>query len=92
MKEVRVRREHQLGQQACLEIADKITDGLIDRIGGSKSVEGNVIHYKHISGSKGELVATASSLEINVKLGLLVRSLGKSIEQEINEACDKHLG
>ncbi len=91
MKEINVVRQHQLGQQACLELADQITDKLIARIGGSKRIEGSTIYYKHGSGSQGQLVSSDNRLEISVKLGLLVRAFGKSIEQEIESSCDEYL-
>ena len=72
-------------------MAEQITDKLIARIGGSKSVEGNVIHYKHVSGSKGVLTSAADSLQVDVQLGLLVRSFGASIEKEIQDSCDAYL-
>lgn len=91
MKKIHIRREHQLGNQGCLELADKITENLIKRIGGSKSVDGNTVNYKHVSGSKGQLVSSDTSLDIVVTLGFLVRSFGPSIEQEIQATCDKYL-
>ena len=91
MKNISVRRQHQRGQAECQKLAEQITDKLIARIGGSKSVEGNVIHYKHVSGSKGVLTSAADSLQVDVQLGLLVRSLGASIEKEIQDSCDAYL-
>ncbi len=91
MKEVSVRRTHNLSKTECLQLADTITDKLIARIGGSKKVVGDTIEFQHVSGSKGTLISSEDALEIHVKLGFLVRSLGKTIESEINELCDKHL-
>lgn len=91
MKNIRIQREHNLGQTECLKLAEKITDNLIARIGGTKSIDGNVIHYKHMSGSKGILISNESNLQVDVQLGLLVRSFGSSIEKEIHESCDKYL-
>ncbi len=91
MKKIFVQRRHNLGKDSCLALADKITDKLIERIGGTKSIEGDVIHYKHISGSKGRLVSSHDSLEVEVSLGLLVRSFGGSIQQEIEQTCDEYL-
>lgn len=91
MKKIQIRREHGLGKEDCQKLADKITDGLIARIGGSKVVDGNVIHYKHISGSKGTLTSEDNCLHVDVSLGLLVRSFGSSIEKEIHGTCDEHL-
>jgi putative polyhydroxyalkanoate system protein len=91
MKSVSVKRQHNLGRQACIELADQITDKLIARIGGTKQLQGDTIYYKHISGSKGTLVSTECTLEVTVELGFLVRSLGKTIESEINEICDQYL-
>lgn len=91
MKNIRVKREHNLGQAECQKLAEQITDKLIARIGGTKSIDGNVIHYKHISGSKGILTSNDDNLQVDVQLGLLVRSFGSSIEKEIHESCDEYL-
>lgn len=92
MKTIRVCRDHNLGQQECQQLAEQITDKLIARIGGQKTVAGNVIHYKHGSGSKGTLTSTVNRLDIEVQLGLLVRSFAGSIEKEIQQSCDNYLG
>ncbi|NIB43885.1 hypothetical protein HBA55_30060 [Pseudomaricurvus alkylphenolicus] len=91
MSRIYIKRNHQLGQQKCQELAEKITDKLIAQIGGSKTIRGNSIQYRHISGSKGELVSGEDTLTVEVKLSLLARSFAPSIEAEINEACDKYL-
>lgn len=91
MKTIRVCREHNLSQQECQQLAEQITDKLIARIGGQKTIAGNVIHYQHASGSKGTLTSTANQLEIVVQLGLLARSFAGTIEKEIQQSCDKYL-
>lgn len=92
MKTIRVCREHNLGQQECQQLAEQITDKLIARIGGQKSIAGNVVHYRHASGSKGTLTSTHHGLDIEVQLGFLVRSLAGTIEKEIQQSCDNYLG
>lgn len=92
MKSIRVCREHSLGQQECQQLAEQITDKLIARIGGQKTVSGNIVHYKHASGSNGTLTSSDTRLEIEVHLGLLVRSFAGSIEKEIQQSCDNYLG
>jgi len=92
MKTIIVEREHDLGQEDCQALAEELVTKWVKRIGGRKSIDDNVVSFKHINGTKGEMIIEEDFISIEIKLGMLVRSLGSVIESEINRTCDKYIG
>lgn len=89
--DIKVIRTHSLSDAECQQISEELADKLITAYGGSKTVDGSDVHYKHPSGSKGTLSYSDSEFIVEVKLSFLMKAMSKMIEAEINRQCDKYL-
>lgn len=91
MKNLTIKRAHDLDEQECRDLAEDLLGQLIDRYGGSKSVHGDCFEYRHKTGMKAVVEPKAGELEINVKLNLMTRTFGPEIEKQVNRVLDKYI-
>ncbi len=90
MSDIKISREHTLGKQQCMKLAEELAAKLEERLGGSSKIEGDTVYYSHM-GAKGTLVAKESNIDVSVKLNMLTRGFKSKIEQEINRLCDQYI-
>jgi len=90
MSTIQVRREHDLGQQASKELAEKLLNKLIEKFGGKYSPDGDNFRYKHTAGVNAVVEPLEDEISINVKLGIMARGFAPQLEQEMNRALDRY--
>ena len=91
MSTVRVCREHNLGEQECRQLAEKLLAKLVNKFGGNFAEAGEHYQYKHSLGVTALVEAQEESLLVDVKLGLMARRFAPQLEQEMNKVLDDYL-
>lgn len=91
-RNLQICREHDMNHAECITVAEELLDKLVDHFGGSVSCVGDDYRYTHPTGIKADVLARSGELSVNVKLGLLTRSLAPKLEREINRVLDEHIG
>ena len=91
-KNLTICRQHEMGHDECREVAQKLLDKLVNRMGGSVSCIGDDYQYTHSTGIKAIVEPRAKELSVNVKLGLLTSSLAPKLDTEIDRVLDDYLG
>lgn len=82
MAHIDIRREHGMSQEKALETADSLARSLASEYDMKYSWRGATLDF-HRAGVHGELRVLPNVLEIELKLGLLLRPFRGRIEQEI---------
>ena len=91
MSKLRVCRAHNLSEQECQGLAEKMLDKLVQKFGGSYKAAGDNYTYKHTTGVNAVVEPKADELVVNVKLGIMARAFAPQLEQEMNRMLDKYL-
>lgn len=91
MSKLSVRREHDLDQQGSKELAEKLLTKLVDKFGGKFSEDGDNYRYKHTAGVNAVVEPNEGEFVIDVKLGMMTRSLGPKLEGQMNKILDEYL-
>lgn len=91
-RNLQICREHDLNHEECVNLAEELLDKLVGHFGGSVSCVGDDYQYTHPTGIKAMVVPGEQDLMVNVKLGLLTRSLAPRLEEEINRVLDEYIG
>lgn len=91
MSNLNIKREHDLDQSQCRELAEDLLGQLVNKFGGSISEKGSCLLYKHATGMKASVEPRSGELDINVKLNLMTRSFAPEIEKRINQVLDEHI-
>lgn len=92
MSNIQICRQHDLDKDECRAVAEDLLDQLVDRFGGSVSEQGDDYLFRHPAGVKAMVEARQGELNVNVKLGLMTRSLAPTLEDKINKVLDEQLG
>ncbi len=91
MSNLRVRRELDLDEQECQELALELLDKLVGAFGGKYAQAGSNFRYKHTAGVNAIVEPRAGELVVDVKLGIMARALAPQLEAEMNRVLDEHL-
>lgn len=91
MSDLRVCRELDVDEQECHELAIELLDKLVGKFGGKYKQDGANYRYKHTAGVKALVEPKAGELVVDVKLGMMTRSLAPQLEKEMNRVLDDHL-
>lgn len=90
MSTVSVRRAHSLGQEGSKDVAQKLLTKLVDKFGGKYNSDGDCFRYKHSAGVNAVVEAGESEVLVNIKLGMLARSLAPKLESEMEKILDEY--
>lgn len=91
MSNLLIRREHELDEDECWELAEDLLGQLVDKFGGNFYEDGECLRYKHPAGMKAYVEPKDGELEIGVKLNLMTRSFAPEIEKQINRVLDNYI-
>ena len=91
MSQIKICKQHQLDQQECRDVAEKLLDKLVAKFGGSVKAGGDEYHYKHSTGINAVVEPRDGELLVNVKMGLLTRAMAPQLEAEINRVLDEQI-
>ena len=87
MSDIRYKREHHLSIKEAKKIAQKAADDLGKEYDLASEWEGDTLHF-HRSGVDGHMHVTAHAIDLNVKLGFLLRPFRSAFEHHIERNLD----
>ncbi|MCH2191837.1 MAG: polyhydroxyalkanoic acid system family protein [Gammaproteobacteria bacterium] len=91
MSNVRVCREHNLGEQECQNLAEELLNKLVDKFGGSYQSNGTTYSYKHTAGVNAVVEPKVNELVVDVKLGIMARAFAPQLKSEMNKVLDEYI-
>jgi putative polyhydroxyalkanoate system protein len=87
MSEIKYKREHHLSIRDAKKIAQKAADDLGKEYDLVSEWEGDTLHF-HRSGVDGHMHVTPHYIDLNVKLGFLLRPFKSAFEHHIERNLD----
>lgn len=87
MSEIRYKREHHLSVKEAKKVAQKAADDLGREYDLVSEWDGDTLHF-HRSGVDGHMHVTAHYIDLNVKLGFLLRPFRSAFEHHIERNID----
>ncbi len=87
MSEIKFKRTHHLPLKDAKKIAQKAADDLGQEYDLVSEWEGDTLHF-HRSGVDGHMHVTTSHIDLNVKLGFLLRPFRSAFEHHIERNLD----
>jgi putative polyhydroxyalkanoate system protein len=90
MSNIHVARPHHLGLEAARAEVERIAARVRDEYGAEYHWDGDVLHFKR-SGISGRLAVEHDSMDLNIKLGLVLSAMKGQIEDRITRKIDDAL-
>lgn len=90
MSDIKYTRKHSLPLAQAKKIAQKTADDLAEEYDLVSEWEGDTLHF-HRAGVEGHMHVTDSHIDLNVKLGFLLRPFKARFEQHIEHHLDELL-
>ncbi len=90
MSDISLRRRHGRSPEEAKKIAEKIIAKVASEYDVKYRWKGDSVVFER-SGLNGHLDVTADEIQIQAKLGLLLRPLKSRIEKEVNSVMDANL-
>jgi putative polyhydroxyalkanoate system protein len=90
MSEIKYKREHHLSIKDAKKIAQKAADDLGKEYDLESEWEGDTLHFRR-SGVDGHMHVTGHYIDLNVKLGFLLRPFKSAFERHIERNLDSLL-
>ena len=87
MSEIRYKREHHLSVKEAKKVAQKAADDLGREYDLVSEWDGDTLHF-HRSGVDGHMHVTPHYIDLNVKLGFLLRPFKSAFEHHIERNID----
>ena len=87
MSEIRYKREHHLSVKEAKKVAQKAADDLAKEYDLVSEWEDDTLHF-HRSGVDGHMHVTAHYIDLNVRLGFLLRPFKSAFERHIERNID----
>jgi putative polyhydroxyalkanoate system protein len=90
MSDIHFKRSHQLSLKDAKKVAQKAADDLAAEYDLESEWDGDTLHF-HRSGVEGHIHVTDSQIDLNVKLGFLLRPFKATFEKHIEGNIEKML-
>lgn len=90
MTTIKVNRHHKLGSERARETVDKLARKLEKDLDAQCRWEGSTLVFSR-SGASGKIDVSDDEIDLEIKLGLLLRPLKGTIERTIEEEMDRYL-
>jgi putative polyhydroxyalkanoate system protein len=90
MAKIHVTREHQIGLNAARAEVERIAQRIQDEYGADYCWEGDTLEFSR-PGVSGHIVVTDNSIDLTIKLGLLLAPMKHQIEERIVAKIDRAL-
>lgn len=91
MSDIHITRSHHLSLAQAKAAVQEAADDLAAEYDLQSHWKGNTLHFER-SGVEGSMKVSASAIELDVKLGFLLRAFRSSFEGHIERHLDQHLG
>jgi len=90
MSDIHILRAHHMTLAAAKKAVQQVADDLAQEHDLESEWKGNTLHFSR-SGVDGTIRVAASEIEIDVRLGFLLRAFRSSFERHIVTHLDEHL-
>lgn len=90
MSDIKYTRKHSLPLAQAKKIVQKTADDLAEEYDLASEWEGDTLHFRR-AGVEGHMRVTESHIDLNVKLGFLLRPFKAKFEQHIEHHLDELL-
>ncbi len=87
MSDIKYVRSHSLSLKEARKVAQKTADDLADEYDLESEWNGDTLHF-HRSGVEGHMRVTDKQIDLNVKLGFLLKPFKAKFEQHIERHLD----
>ena len=87
MSDICVTRSHHLKEKKARELIEQLAAELVEKHGGNYQWDDNTICYKTL-GVDASVSYSDDEVEVNVKLGLLMKGLKNILKKEIENGLD----
>ena len=91
MPTVRISRTHHLDHDQVRTLVEKLADELHKQLDADYHWDGDVLRFSR-TGASGTIVVKPASVEVEVKLSMLLSPFKGKVEQAVSEYLDKELG
>lgn len=88
MADIKITRAHHYQEAEVKEKINQLAEKLVGKFGGSYREEGNTVHYS-TTGVDASVTHDAETVEIQVKLGFLMKGLKGILRDEIEGYLDR---
>ncbi len=90
MSKIEITRRHNLGIEAARTEVERIAQRARDDFGAHYAWDGDTLRFSR-SGVQGKIAITGESLDLSIKLGLLLSAIKGQIEERIVAKIDQNL-
>ncbi len=91
MTTIHIQRDHTLSRDKLHKHVDALAEELQSELAAQYHWEGDTLHFSR-KGASGTIKLEPKQLEVQIKLGVLLRPLKAKVEKTINKYLDEHLG
>lgn len=91
MSVIHIVRSHQLGLEAARDEIERVAQRIEEEHGASYEWDGDVLRFSR-SGVSGHIEVLPDSIDLTVKLGVLLSAIKGQLEQRLTEKIDEALG
>lgn len=88
MANIDIKKKHSLGKEKAKLAADTIAQRLKEKLQVQYDWTGDALNF-HRSGAEGSITVAEDSVRVQVKLGLMLRPLKGTVEQQIQKYLDE---
>jgi putative polyhydroxyalkanoate system protein len=90
MSKIHLAREHHLGLNAARAEVERIAARVRDEYGADYHWTDDVLHFKR-SGLSGQIAVTETTMDLTIKLGLLLSPMKSQLEARLTKKVDEAL-
>lgn len=91
MSKIQIQKQHNLNDDELRSIAEEIGSKLVSKFGGGTSWDGDRLNYSLPGTADAFVEWDASTVSVNVKLGMMASMLKSVISKEIERELVKHV-
>ncbi len=90
MSHIQIKRHHNMDEGQLRSMTEELGQKLKAKFGGEYHLEGNIVHYTYHS-ADAKVSFNETTVQVDVKLGLLMMAFKGMIESEVNNYLDEHI-
>jgi len=90
MSDIQIKRHHNMDEEQLRSMTEELGQKLKAKFGGEYHLEGNIVRYNY-HGADARVSFNETTVQVDVKLGLLMMAFKGMIESEVNGYLDEHI-
>ena len=91
MSDIDISRSHSLGLEKGRSAVEKVAEQLEDRLGVDSHWENNTLQFNG-GGADGHIKVESDTVHVQIKLGMLLRSMKGMVKKQAEGYLDQHFG